>query len=194
MTATGDATVAAPTAADLRMDAAREFIARVRGLDRGELAALKRNAGNTLGEARGVPWFYRLLDEDGRRNPEIPFLVATLLGLNKHSASGDFGQSMHLLSFQHGAEAVDRRFRILLDSEFELVDGWKPAGGELAYRLRQMVKLAASREVGLDWAQLLLDLRRWNMPGKPVQRRWAESFYAPRHREPSATDSPGPAA
>ena len=173
---------------EARLEAAGEFVKRVQELDRGELAALKRNAGNTLGEARGVMWFYRLLDDEDRWNPEIPFLVATLVGLNKYADEGDFGQCMRELANhpRSSPASVDRRFRILLDAQFGVADGYRPGGGELAYRLRQMVKLAASRQVGIGWAQLLVDLRRWNREGKPVQRRWAKHFYKPR-------DEPAPA-
>jgi len=170
------------------LEAAREFVARVRALDRGELAALKRNAGRTLGEARGVMWFYRLLDPRDRWNPEIAFLVATLMGLNQHEGIGNFGKSMRELARRHNADSVDRRFRILLDSQFGLVDGRRPGGGELAYRLRQIVKLAASKEVGVDWPQLLADLRQWTHPDKWVQRKWAESFYAPYERDAAAAE------
>jgi CRISPR system Cascade subunit CasB len=163
-----------------RLAAASVFVQRVRALDRGELATLKRNAGNTLAQARGVAWFYRLLDDDARRrDTEIFFLVATLIGLNKFNAGGDFGASMRQLAASHGEDSVKRRFGILLDSQFDLVDGYRPTGGELAYRLRQMVKLAAAKEVGVSWPQLLLDLRQWTRPDKRVQRKWAESFYAP---------------
>jgi len=175
---------------DPRLAAASVFVQRVRALDRGELATLKRNAGNTLAQARSVAWFYRLLDDDARGyDTEIFFLVATLIGLNKFNAGGDFGSSMKRLASVMSRDAVDRRFRILLDAQFDLVDGYRPAGGELAYRLRQMVKLAAGKEVGVNWPQLLLDLRHWTRPGKPVQRKWAESFYAPAR---GATDGTEP--
>ena len=38
-----------------RKETALEFVEAVKNLKRGELALLKRNAGNTLSEARGVP-------------------------------------------------------------------------------------------------------------------------------------------
>lgn len=154
---------------------------------RREMAALKRNAGNTLAEARGVGWFYRLLDSDGRKFPEIYFLVATLWALNPHPSAGNFGHSCHLLWLQKKSpsdgekekvnSSVARRFNILLDAGME--------GGELAFRLRQCVKLLASQEVGIDWAQFLCDLLAWSWTGKRVQREWALSFYAPNFSEES---------
>jgi CRISPR type I-E-associated protein CasB/Cse2 len=169
--------------------AAREFVRRVRALETSEFAALRRNVGRTLSEARGVVWFYRLLDPRARANPEIAFLVATLMGLNDFPAAGDFGDSMRRLAAAHRPEAVERRFCLFLDSQLGLADGRRAGGGELVYRLRRLVRLAASKGIGLDWARLLVDLRQWTRPDRRVQRRWAESFYA--QREDCA---PGPAA
>lgn len=169
-----------------RLAAEREYIARVQALDRGRQAGLKRNAGNSLGESRGVGWFYSLLRSDQfGRDEEIFFMAATLLAQDRRALegrrpfSGDFGRTMRQLAERGSSDGVERRFRILLDSDFDLEDGHKPAGGELAFRLRQLVKLAASKEVGVDWPQLLYDLQRWGAPGKRVQKRWAKSYYAP---------------
>jgi CRISPR system Cascade subunit CasB len=164
------------------LEAARAFAAEVTDLretDRGKFAILKRNTGNTLAEARGIAWFYRLLNKYAhRRDEEIYFLVATLIGHNKRTETGNFGASMKQLADKSSnREAVERRFAVLLDAGFDRVNGQK-AGSELAFRLRQMVKLADSKEVGVDWAQLLIDLRQWNHPDKFVQKRWAASFYA----------------
>jgi CRISPR system Cascade subunit CasB len=167
-----------------------EFVERLATLERGQLATLKRNAGNTLGESRNaMGLFYRILPPQvsSGRNEEVYFLVATLYGLDAGGFSGDFGASMRAVNLarkdplaQPGAGAVsgiDRRMSVLLDSEFDRVDG-KPGGGELAYRLRQCVKLAASAEVGIHWALLLDDLTRWQYPEKRVQKRWARSYYS----------------
>ena len=163
--------------------AAHAFVGRVQALGRGELAALKRNAGNTMVEARGVPWFARLMrTEDEWANSEICFLVATLVGLNKHGFTGSLGRSAKRLAGVRSAESVDRRFRILLDSDFSR------DGGQLSYRLRQMVKLLASSDIGVDWAQLLVDLRQWNWSGKPVQQRWAKHFYSTNPSAPGEAD------
>jgi CRISPR system Cascade subunit CasB len=177
------------TTRDERMEAAQAFVRSLEQLDPGERAALKRNAGSPLAEARGVPWFYRLLDADGRRNAETYFLIATLYPWNARGANGDLGLTLHRLWLATKAKAdretekaksgVARRFNALLDATLD-------PGGGVAFRLRQLVRLCASKEVGIDWARLLLDLRAWSIPGKPVQRRWAESFYVP--GSPDTTD------
>jgi hypothetical protein len=66
---------------------------------------------------------------------------------------------------------------ILLDSEFDLIDGYQPGGGEMAYRLRQCIRLADSKEVGVDWTKLIKDLIFWTHPGKNVKKRWANSYF-----------------
>jgi len=167
-----DLQMIAPDSTDARLESARAFVKAVGELHPGEKAALRRNAGNTIAEARGALWFYRLLDEEGHKDREIYFLVATLMGLNKYPLTGNFGLTMAILNGKASQETtMERRFRILLDATFD--------GGEMAFRLRQLVKLAASKEVGVDWAQLLVDLRRWHWADKRVQKRWAQVFYAP---------------
>ena len=155
------------------------FVERLRLLPRGEKAALKRNAGNTLAEERNtVGLFFRLLPYGTpEHDEEIYFLIATLIGHNERAFEGDFGRTMRMIKDRTGQESIDRRFAILLDSDFALVDGYKNGGGELAYRMRQCVKLAGSREVGVDWPQLLEDLLLWNRPDRRIRKKWARSYY-----------------
>jgi len=162
-----------------QMTFAERFVARLGELQRAEKAILKRNAGNTIAESRAAPAiFFRLYGSGPEREEEVFFLVATLSGLNKHSLKGDFGKTMLAVKkAKDDSESIDRRFSILLDSQFGLVDGFRPGGGELAYRLRQCVKLAASEMIGVDWVQLLNDLKWWNHTEKRVQKRWARSYF-----------------
>lgn len=60
---------------------------------------------------------------------------------------------------------------ILLDAELDA------GGGELAFRLRQTVKLLTSNEILINWPLLLVDLLEWDRFDKGVQKRWARSFY-----------------
>ena len=169
---------------------ARKFVSELETLrdeDRGAFAALRRNAGQTLDSARGAAWIYgRLYSTTRRTHDEKYFLVATLFDLNRRRPiGGDMGATMRLLAQNAGEEAVKRRFGILLDADFDRIydaqDGSKTGGGELTFRLRQMVKLAASKEVGINWAVLLADLCCWDAPGKSVQKKWARNFYTPQN-------------
>ncbi|CAJ36457.1 type I-E CRISPR-associated protein Cse2/CasB [Methanocella arvoryzae] len=160
-----------------------EFLANLAKMaesDRGGMAILKRNAGNTIAESRGaMKTFYSLLPYGISDSPyeEIYFLIATLYGHNKYRFTGDFGQTMKLVRESSNSESIDQRVSTLLDSEFNIVDGIKPGGGELAYRLRQCVKLASGHEIGVDWYRLLQDLKYWGYPEKRVQKRWARSYF-----------------
>src|SRR5690349_3709770 len=141
-----------PAEKDKRLENAQEFVTAILALkekDRGKFATLKRNAGNTIAEARDSTWFYRFLSRYAHGyDDEIYFLVATLIPLNKKTATGDMGQSLRQLATKPrvNGDSVERRFAILLDADFNYIDG-KSAGGELAFRLRQLVKLAGSHEV-----------------------------------------------
>ena len=95
----------------------------------------------------------------------------------RRTFSGDFGQSLRQVSVLGNPDGVERRFRILLDAELDLIDGFKPGGGELTFRLRQAVKLAAAQDVGANWALLLRHLSHWNNTRKWVQKLWARNFY-----------------
>lgn len=172
--------VIAPTAAS-PPSAEGRFLRQVAELAPGERAILRRNAGHTLSEARGCFWFYRLLDKDlsGPWDAERAFLVATLMcgvrdpkrGL---AAQGDFGSAMAQLRHKSASgDAIQRRFGILLDADF----GDAGAGGELAFRLRQLVRLANSRDVPIPWESLLKDLGWWGSERRSVQKRWAASFF-----------------
>lgn len=158
------------------------FVAKLSMLNPGDLAILKRNAGNTLAESHGaIPVFYRILPYElaGKHYEEIFFLIATLYGLNKYRMTGDFGLTMRRVK-EKASESVDHRFMVLLDSDFDTIDGNRPGGGELAYRLRQCVKLANSKEVGVDWVRLLKELQYWRHENKYVQKRWASSYFGQR--------------
>ncbi len=162
---------------------AAEFVKRLATLPRGELALLKRNAGNTLAESRNaIGIFYRILPPSKQNGPdeEIYFLVATLYGCNKSTGTGDFGSVMRQVkggASEVSGTGIDRRMSILLDSEFDLLDGYRHGGGEMAYRMRQYSLLAASKEIGIDWGQLLHDLCLWQQPGKQVRKQWARSYF-----------------
>lgn len=145
--------------------------------ERGELAKLRRSAGHTLSQAGAtMGLFYRLLPSRAYRQEEIFFLVATLYPLNPRQLKGDFGTTMAALRSAASLSTLDRRMAILLDSDFDQIDD-KVGGGSLSYRLRQLVKYAASKQVGVDWARLLADLLYWTNSEKRVQKRWARSYY-----------------
>lgn len=157
--------------------AAQQFIADLAKLGRGDLAELRRAAGTSIGgDGRATAIFYRLLPprELGYLRQDAAFLVATLYPLNPKQRSGDLGQSLRALKEATGSPALDRRMAILLESR---LDWYEEGGGELPFRLRQLVRLLGSKGIGIDWAQIADDLGNWNGERQSVQRRWAESYF-----------------
>ncbi len=167
------------------------------------LAILRRNAGNTLAESRQITWIYGLLDRfdpvnsnyhaNSNHTEEVLFLTATLLAFDRaflegrREFHGNFGTTCHRLWLATRGPSdtendkpkspVARRFGLLLDAEFDLA-----GTNELAFRLRQMVRQVLSKnadEIGIDWPQMLSDLKYWGHADKFVQKRWARAFYAP---------------
>lgn len=175
---------------------AQEFEKTLRSFDRGRLAALRRNAGTMLGQARGVAWIHRHLHGNRRKFDEQYFLIATLFDLNRKAARcEDLGATLLRVK---STDSFERRFLVLLEAEFDrtsdALDGYKMGGGELAYRLGQMVRLAASKNEGICWPILLADLCCWDRLNKPVQKKWARNFYAPKLAEEIEEDAATTAA
>ncbi len=157
----------------------KDFIARLTRLadqehpDRASLAELRRCLGQNLGRA-----LYRVgalfvgVDDGG--DLEDAMLVAALFASHPMSSTGvNLGAAFGELKDRTGSDSVEKRFVALLDGEREDLPG----------RLRQAVSLLKSREIGLDWGQLLADLRRWNYPSRRVQRVWARAFWQERRPE-----------
>ena len=146
------------------------FLERLSGLDTGERARLKRSAGQTLGEAR-ASLFYRLLPNGVPEYKEgIYFLVATLYPMAENTSVGDFGVSLRKARDDKNHKGLDRRVQALLDSD----------EGQLPFRLRQAIHYLHSRpeRVKVNWQKLLEDLLKWEAANRPVQRRWARSYFA----------------
>ena len=166
-------------AADTATTPVEEFVGKLEALShhdsaRADLARLRRCAGRSLAECPEVfGLFYRLLPYPVRgddRAEERYFLVATLFALDpRPSSARDFGASMRAVAGSRGGgrEGVDRRMAVLLDA---------PAD-DLAFRLRQVVALAASADTGINWCSLLRDILWWDHPARRVQRRWARSYF-----------------
>jgi CRISPR type I-E-associated protein CasB/Cse2 len=70
--------------------------------------------------------------------------------------------------------SIHDRFRTLLDAELEL-DGT----GELAHRLRGLIRMLVAADVPIDVIQLAHDLRGWRAESRYAQERWAKAFYSP---------------
>lgn len=66
-----------------------------------------------------------------------------------------------------GEPGVERRFVALLNCHRD----------DLPAHLRHAVGLLKSKEIPVDWAELLHDILRWDSESRSVQRAWARAFW-----------------
>lgn len=156
-----------------------QFIERIEALDPGRLAMLRRGCGERDPVEGRCPWLIGLIC--GAATDATAFLVASLLAqyptavirMGGHRAQGNFGCTWREATCQTSSDSIKRRFHILLDADYDPSTG----DGDLPYRLRQMVRYAVNRGIGVDWPTLLNHLSSWNHPEKWVQKRWARDFF-----------------
>jgi len=152
------------------------FVEYLEGLrqDRAALAALRRGLGQPPGMAVEqfpyvVPWLPR---DASRPRQGAYFLVATLFACHPDpGGTGDMGN--HMAQAQEAGRdesAIERRFTALLAAHPD----------DLPFYLRQTVSFLRSKEVPVNWHQLMRDVMAWGHPDRYVQQRWARSFWGNR--------------
>lgn len=144
--------------------------------DRAALAVLRRGLQALPGEVAEVhryvvPW---LPQNVPRRTEDCYYLVASLFASHQipwpdSQALSNFqytnlGASFAMLAAGQEGDSVERRFTAVLNSDRE----------DLYIHLRHAVSLLKSKDVPIDWSQLLNDLTYW---GSAVHRRWARAFW-----------------
>jgi len=138
--------------------------------NRAMLAALRRGLGAAPGdpETAGmfpyiVPWINEWYEE-----ADI-YMSASLFALHPDSAkSGNMGDHMRRLTVdERRKESTERRFVQLLRMRRETLEP----------RLRQQISILKSKDIPVNWHQLIADLRYWDHPDHFVQRRWAGVFW-----------------
>lgn len=160
-------------------DHEQRFIAALQRLvdreDRGALAALRRGLGKEPGTVAEMhplvlPWVPADAS-DWQANRW--YLVASLFAVHQRNVRPAEGRSRNLgwsfaqLRQKTDSASVERRFVAMLNGDAE----------DLPQHLRHAVSLLGSHEVGIDFAQLLRDLRYWDADSRRVQRNWARSFW-----------------
>jgi len=174
-------------------DHEKAFVDYLQGLvaqeNRAALAALRRGLGKRPGAAPEmfpyvVPW---LPAEVSAWDEEAFYLVGAAFAAHQIAwpAEGtpagptNLGASFARLAKQMESASVERRFVAMLNCRRE----------DLPAHLRHAVSLLRAREVPIDWARLLRDIRRWQRPDRGVQREWAAAFWA---ADPAATPPTAP--
>lgn len=155
------------------MTASQPFIDYLESLreDRGALAALRRGLGQTPGT---VPDMYRYvvpwLPEQPNRQREAAYYTLAALFAYHPAVGGAGNMGNHFARTRDPKEddtAIERRFTALLAAHSE----------DLAFYLRQAISFLRSKEVPVNWHQLLTDMLAWGHPDRYVQKRWARAFW-----------------
>lgn len=154
--------------------------------DRGAMAALRRGLGQPAGTVYEtyryvVPW---LGEQASAAQEEAYFLIASLFAYHpQEGGSGNLGASFARTRQPEGDDtAVERRFTALLTAHRQ----------DLPFYLRQAISFLRSREVPVDYHQLLRDLLAWDRGY--VQRNWAQAFWGrtPKSEADALAQPPAP--
>jgi CRISPR system Cascade subunit CasB len=155
------------------------FIAYLQSLaekhERGALAALRRGLGQPPGTVADTfryvePW----LNEKRSASRESAFyLVASLFALHPVATNmGNLGNHLRACNPERkDDDALERRFTALLAAHFD----------DLPFYLRQAISFLKSKDIPVNWNELLWDLQSWEEkrddPRYSVQKKWASAFW-----------------
>lgn len=139
--------------------------------DRATLAALRRGLGQPPGTVADMyPYVVPWLSEDTPPWREAAFYTIAALFAYHPDPGGAGNMGRHFARArdpQADNTAIERRFAILLAAHAD----------DLDFHLRQAVSFLKSRDVPINWHQLLIDVMGWGHPERYVQRRWARDFW-----------------
>jgi len=137
------------------------FIASLQSLGPASLPALARlRRDNALTHAG---WLFGDVPDDALGNA---VLVTNLFAGYPAPGSGTLGEGFRRLHETQGDNA-EKRLANLLDSDSE----------DLPHKLRHAVKLFRTRNITIDWADLLRHLVEWDSESRWVQKRLADDFW-----------------
>ena len=180
--------------AQSRYERDTEFVGFLKRLakneNRGALAALRRGLSSQSAAEVGMHRYVAgwLNETDREWDVKCFYLVAALFGRYPctKTPGHNFGGSYRELRIKKERElkkkdeSLERRFVALLAADAD----------SIGIHLRHAISLLASKEITVDWAQLLGDLRWWRQPEHRVQRRWAREFW--KRAIPGASESAQP--
>jgi CRISPR system Cascade subunit CasB len=163
----------------------------VREKNRGALAALRRGLGKPPGTAREMDrYVLPYLPQDAGLHPAVReaqenvyYLVGALFaywhqGKDKleEDPTANLGASLRLLVNRESAETSNRE-----DAEKRvekrLVALLNCHRNDLPDHLRHTIGLLKSKEIPVNWTQLLWDVQNWQRESRDVQRNWARQFW-----------------
>lgn len=143
----------------------------------GALAALRRGLGKPPGTvAEMYPFVVRYLPERAsRRVEDAYFLIAALFAWHQvdwtareeRKEKRNFGASFRRLALSADSQSIEKRFVALLDARSE----------DLPEHLRHAIGMMKSKEIPVDWVQLLEQVSVWGHDERRVQRAWARTYW-----------------
>lgn len=136
--------------------------------DTAALAKLRRGLGKPNGTPEMYPYVVRFIEND-RKAEERAFLVASLFAL--HPTPAPEGRTMgHVFAGIRriqNTDSIEKRFVRLLEADIE----------DVGHHLRQAVSLAKSKQIAVNYHNLMHDLKYWDHDERFVQLRWAKDFW-----------------
>lgn len=145
--------------------------------NRAALAALRRGLGKDPGQAAEMyPYIVPWLSADPPPLVAAAYYhVAAWFAWHQGSwpdQSDETGPTNLGASFARLAAAVDSKS---LESRFVALLNCHP--DDLPQHLRHAVGLLKSKNIPVDWAQLLHDFQAWGWESRAVQKKWARAFW-----------------
>lgn len=149
--------------------------------DRSALAKLRRGLGKQGGTSEMYRYVVPYFDPEKQYDPERFFMIASLFALHPDSAARGTSMGKTLRAMKEKSASVEKRFERLLSVDID----------DLGGHLRQVVSLAKSKGVRVDFHQLFYDVKNWNHPERYVQLRWARDFWGFEKDNNNEIDSKG---
>ena len=151
--------------------------------ERAALAHLRRGLDSPVYALARVGWLFATVPHN---YGDAALLAAGLFAWGKgqcgHAQGVNFGAAFGAGLSEDAKKPRERRFVDLVETDLS----------DLPQKLRQAVSLLARDGVGLDWEQLVRDLKHWDHADRPVQKRWAQGFWG-RPARAAATEAVTPA-
>ncbi len=157
----------------------------VRQKDRGALAKLRRGLGRPPGTAREMDrYVLRYLSSDaGEKQENAYYLIAALFAYWYQSKDNitekvpaNLGNSLRWLVDHEASETgnredaekrIEKRLVVMLNSHQD----------DLPAHLHHTIGLLKSKDIPINWTQLLWDVQDWQNESRKVQRGWARKFW-----------------
>ncbi len=165
----------------------KTFFERLDELNSGDRAALRREAGVILKDAKGqaIRTFYQCLPYAVPQWQEEYFFAAACLhclwGADEQNRAGVMQILYELGREEETSKSTGHRLESLLDTKWD-TDGY------MLTKLTRLMRLIKSRGFAVDCAELLKDLACWNADSQWVQRKWARGMYVKQEEITSAEE------